>query len=175
MSIARKKRGDSKLAQLTWEQQVELRDALLAGLTYDKARQMCAQDFGLTVGRSAFESFYQDVCVPEILARRERARKTAISIAADAEKRPGAFDQATTDAVQQLAFEAITRGADSEEVTRLVSLVLKMRDQELTERRIKLQEAQAAKAMEAEATLKDKTLSQEEINDKLKGIFGIRG
>jgi hypothetical protein len=56
---------------------------------------------------------------------------------------------------------------------RMARLNLKKADQVLLERRIKLLEAQAAKAQQAEVVLKDHALTPEQISEKMKNIFGI--
>lgn len=147
----RKRRSDSKLAQLSEGQEAQLAEWLLDGMPYHKAQELLEREFSLKVGHTALSQFWQDVCVPLLLARRSRAVQTAREIGDDARSRPGEFDKATVDLLEQKALElAIAPNADPRNVKALYMLVLKARDQGLEERRITLDrekfEFDAAKA-----------------------------
>jgi hypothetical protein len=74
-----------------------------------------------------------------LIARRQRAVSTAEQIAQEAQNKPGQFDAATIDALKQKAFElAISSNAAPRDVKALFSLVLKSRDQALSEKQLAL-------------------------------------
>lgn len=107
--------------------------------------------------------------------------QTAREIGDDARNRPGQFDEATIDLLEQKALElAIAPNADPKNVKALYSLVLKARDQELAvqatkleERRIALLEKKAAQAEQAEKALTESGLSAEEREKRMRQIFGL--
>ncbi|HEX7861050.1 MAG TPA: hypothetical protein VF773_12025, partial [Verrucomicrobiae bacterium] len=124
----RRKRSDSKLFNLDEAQQAQLAEMLLSGLPYHKVREVIAkptpEGFGVTVSISAFTPFWDEVCRPLYLARRARAVGMAKEIGDDARKRPGQFDAATIDALEQKALEvAISPHADPRDVKAIYTLV----------------------------------------------------
>ncbi len=152
-----------------------LADWLLGGMPYHEAQKQVLDQFKLEVrSLKSFSQFYQAVCGPRLLARRTQARSVADSIAQEAERQPGRFDQATIDALKQKAFElSISPQAHPRDVKALFMLVLKARDQDLTERKVRILEAKAAQADQAATALGDKALTPEEKEHRLKQIFGI--
>ncbi len=139
----RKTRSDSKLLNLPEEQQAQLADWLLGGLPYHAARQRLSaappDGFGVSVSLSALSEFWQAVCAPALIARRKRAVSTAHEIAEEAARSPGRFDQATVDAIKQRAFElAIAPHSDPEDVRALFSLILKAREQDISQANLEL-------------------------------------
>ena len=148
----RKTRSDAKLLNLPEEQQAQLAEWLLDGMPYHIAKIKAQADFGVSVGLAAFSGFYQEVCVPQLLVRRTRARETADQIGEDLASRPGNFDAATVDAIKQKAFElAISPQSNPKDVKALFVLLQKQRQQELD-----LQDAETARAF------KDRELSARE-------------
>jgi hypothetical protein len=112
--------------------------------------------------------------VPLHLARRSRAVQTAKEIGRRCPSRPGQFDQATIDLLEQKALElAISAAQRSAKCEGALLLVLKARDQSLEERRIKILESKAEQASKAEATLQDSALTTEEREKRMRQIFGL--
>lgn len=140
----KKKRSDSKLFNLPENQQAELADWLLSGMPYHKARERIAlpppDGFGFVVSSlSPFTPFWEEVCVPALLARRRKAAATANEFAEETKKTFGEFDSATVEALKQKAFElAISPQADPRDVKALYMLVLKSRDQALDLEQLRL-------------------------------------
>ncbi len=160
--------------KLSEAQQAQLADWLLSGVPYHQAQQMVEKEFGLKVSISAFSRFWEAYCSPALLARRSRAVKLSDEVAAEARSNPGAFTEATIDQLSQKAFElASSPGANPKDVKALFSLVLKSRDQDLVERRVKLLEAKAAQADEASAIAGSAALTPEEKAQKIKAVFGL--
>lgn len=152
-----------------------LADWLLGGMPYYEAQRQVKDQFGVEVkSLKSFSAFWQAVCGPLLLVRRNQARTVAGEIAREAEARPGQFDQATIDALKQKAFElSISPQARPKDVKALFMLVLKARDQDLTERKVAILERKAAQADEASAAVGDGKLSPAEKEARLKQIFGI--
>jgi hypothetical protein len=170
----RKPRSDSKLLNLAEDQQSQLCDWLLSGIPLHKVRELVKEQFQVSTSLAALSGYYSTVCSSALLARRQRAMATADAIAAEASARPGQFDQATIDALKQRAFElAVAPQADPRDVKSLFTLVLKSRDQDLVERRVKLLETKAAQADAAAGALNDTKLTPEERMTRMKEIFGL--
>lgn len=185
------KKTKSILLKLPEAQQAQLAEWLLDGMPYHKAREMCAAPveaggFGVSFSSlSVFKPFWEEVCVPALLARRHRAVNTAEAVAEDMVARRGErLDQATIAALKQKAFElAISPGQDPEAVKAVFSLVLKARDQDLDAEQLKLQRDRfefdaARKAMEEAAKIKtiqgDRTLdSDQKIQAVRQLLFGV--
>ncbi|HUS37355.1 MAG TPA: hypothetical protein VM680_18555 [Verrucomicrobiae bacterium] len=136
----RKNRSDSILLNLPEEQQAQLAEWLLSGVPYHKAKELLEKEFSVSFSSlSVFKPFWEQVCVPALLARRSRAVQTADEVSTAAKSRPGQLDAATVDALKQKAFElAISPGADPDAVKSVFSLVLKARDQDLDAEKLKL-------------------------------------
>jgi len=152
-----------------------LADWLLGGMPYYEAQKQVKDQFGVELrSLKSFSQFYQEVCAPRLLTRRAQARTVADSIAEEAERQPGRFDQATIDALKQKAFElSISPQAHPRDVKALFMLVLKARDQDLTERKVAILERKAAQADQASAAIGDGALTMAEKEQRLKQIFGI--
>jgi hypothetical protein len=170
----RKPRSDAKLLNLPEEQQSQLSHWLLSGMPYHQVRALLSKEMGVTTSCAALSAYYSDVCSAALLSKRVRAVSTADQLAEAAAATPGRFDQATIDALKQKAFElSISPQADPRDVKSLMMLVLKSRDQDLSERRIQLLEAKANQADQAEAVVKS-ALSPDEKTARFKEIFGIQ-
>lgn len=147
----RKPRSDSKLMSLPEEQQAELAEWLLSAVPYHKAKDLVQKEFHVTTSLAALSAFWDEVCTPALLARRQQAVTTADEIAEEARIKPGNFDLATIDAIKQKAFElAVSPMANPRDVKSLFMLITKNRDQELKSIQIQLErdrfEFNAAKA-----------------------------
>lgn len=168
-------------------QQAQLAEWLLSGVPYHRAQELLQKEFGVVVkSLSSFGSFWEEVCVPHLLARRNRAVKGAEAFATEANAAPGKFDAATVAALKQKAFElAISPGADPDAVKAVFTLVLKARDQDLDAQRLELdlekfQKDFTVAAMEHADTIKtikgDASLdSNQKIAAVRKVLFGIQG
>lgn len=118
---------------------------------------MLADQFGVKVSTGALHDFYHSFCAPELLRRRSEAVKLAEEVSTVAQSSPGKWDEAAREALKQRVFELMLKpGADSKAIKDLFSLVLKSKDQELDERRVKLLEEKAAKADNAKAALEER-------------------
>lgn len=152
----RKPRSDAKLLQMPEEHQAQLVEWLLSGVPYHRAREMLEKEFGLNTSLAALSAFWDEVCTPALLARRQQAVTTADELAQEARAKPGSFDAATIDAIRQKAFElAVSPLAAPRDVKSLFMLLLKSRDQDLKNqdieiklRRLELLEKNAAQAKE---------------------------
>jgi hypothetical protein len=169
----RKRRPEAKLFGLPEGQQAELADWLLTGMPYHVAAARVEKEFGVSVGHSAFTSFWEEVCVPLMLGRRSQQRVAAEARAEVVERQPARFSEATLDALQERALQlAHSPLAKAKDVKALFGLVLKAKDQELEERRIRLLEEKAAAADKTKAVV-ESGLTAEEKMQQIKGIFGM--
>lgn len=137
----KKPRADAKLLNLPEAQQAQLAEWLLSGLPYHKARELVEKEFGVAVASLApFSAFWDEVCRPLLLVRRRRAVEASDEVAKAAAAEPGRFDAATIDALKQKAFElAISPQSDPRDVKGLLMLVLKAKDQDLDEQKLRLE------------------------------------
>lgn len=157
----RKKNGNHKLAALTDAQYATLCDRLVAGMTLMAAAEFVESEFGITVSKNVMARFYQENIGQWVLARRQRACGIADQVAAELERNPGQLDRATIDLIRQRAFELSSNPqADPKAVASILSLVLKVRDQDqkdaalaLDRRRLELLEAKEQAAQEAKSLL----------------------
>jgi hypothetical protein len=130
----KKTRSDSKLLNLPDEQQLQLADWLLGGMPYHTARAAVAKEFGVSVGVSSFTSFWQAVCVPQLLSRRQKAVQASEAIVADVARSPGKINDALLVALKQKAFEVCNSPTSTaDEIMLVTSMALKIRDQDLKE------------------------------------------
>lgn len=167
-----KPRPDAKLLNLPEEAQAQIAELLLAGTPYHAALKVIEEQFGVKSSMGALSNFWSKVCEPALLARRRRAVSTADEVATEAAATPGRFDAATIDALKQRAFElSIQPGVNPKDVKNIFALVLKARDQDLTERRVKLLEQKAAQADAAAGVMNNAALSEEQKAARMKEIF----
>jgi hypothetical protein len=173
----RKPRPDAKLLTLSDAQQTLLCDWLLSGMPYHKVRPLVEAQFNIKTSNAALSNFWDSVCSVELSARRARAVKASDEVAKDIARRPGQFDKATIDLLQQRAFElASNPGVNPEEVKEIFALVLKSRDQDIREkdidiklRRLQLVENQMQKAADA---LRKPDLDPGKLADEIDRILG---
>ena len=146
------------------EQQAQLAEWLLGAIPYHRAKELVKKEFNVETSLAALSAFWDEVCTPALLARRQQAVTTADEIAEEARIRPGKFDEATIAAIKNKAFElSINPGASPNDVKGLFMLILKSRDQELKSkdieiklRRLELIEKNAASAKEKLTAVADK-------------------
>ncbi len=173
--MARKPRSDSKLkAGLDAGQQDQLRDWMLGGTNYRKAKRLVEEEFGVSTSLAALSDFYESVCVPFLLEQRQRSAQLASALTRGAQKDGANFSEATLDLLRQSAFELMSdRNRDPKDVARILTLFLKSQDQDLSKRKVELLEQKAALAEEAEGVTGDSRLSAEEKEMRMREIFGL--
>lgn len=148
----RKPLPSAKLLNLPEEQQAALADWLLGGMPYHEARKLVEKEFGVSTSLAALSHFFQEVCVPALVARRRQAVSTADEVAKAAEAEPGQFDAATVDAIKQKAFElAISPASKPKDVKALFMLLQKARDQEHAGRKLDIERTQKERDQELKA------------------------
>lgn len=160
-----KTRSDNILLNLPEEQQAQLAEWLLSGVPYHRAKELLEKEFAVSFrSLSCFSKFWEVVCVPVQKARWNRAAKNTDSFAEAVAANPGRFDAATIAALKLKAYElASSPGADPEAVKAVFSLVLKARDQDLANERLRL---------DWDKFQKDFTKAAMEFVDSIKSIKG---
>ncbi|MFC5049236.1 hypothetical protein ACFPK9_01200 [Rubritalea spongiae] len=170
--MSRKPRSDSKLDNLPESRVLELRDGLLGGWRYEDALSWLETECDVSSSMAALSGFFKRHCKPVLKQRRQLAALKAEVLVEEAGKTD--WDAAILEDVKQMVFEFMQDpNADFEKTEKLLRLVLKSRDQDMTERRVKLLEAAARKAEEAEAVTGDGKLSAEEKDARMREIFGL--
>lgn len=139
----KKTRADAKLLNLPEPQQAALAEMLLGGMPYHIAREVAAKPppdgFGVRVSLSAFTPFWQEVCVPHLLARRSRALTAANAIGTAAAGSGKRFDAAFIDGLKQRAVEIFLQpNPEPDEIAAVVGQALKAQDMELKREQIAL-------------------------------------
>ena len=177
----KKSKTPCQLESLTEDQQAQVAEWLLGGMSYHKAAEKVKAEFGLDVWPQRFTRFWNEVCAPALGARRARIAYAASHINGIALKDPVPFDPATLDMLAQRTLEALIAPAtDAKTIKSLYALVLKHNDQEIRKkqldlelRRVEILERKAKLAEQAEQTTKDPTLTAEERQARYREIFGI--
>lgn len=153
--------------------QARLADWLLGGMTYHEANLLVEKEFGIAPSASLgrYSRFWEQVCVPMLLRRRDRMAGTASERAKAAVENPAEFDKATLDALQQKAYElAESPTSNPKDVKAILTLLLKAKDQSLEERKISILEKKSAQADAAKEVIQS-ALSPEEQRARLKEIL----
>lgn len=154
----KKPRPDAKLLGLSEAQQMQLSDWMLTpGLSYAKIKALIKADFGVSTSAAALSCYYTQFVSQELLRRRARIVSVCDQFTSEAQRSPGTMDRATIDAIAQKAFElSISPGADPDDLQKMMTLILKARDQDLKGEALKLQ-TRRLELLEAERTqVKDK-------------------
>lgn len=176
----KKKRSDSVLASLNPQQKAQLRTWLVdENKGYEDVRALLRDDFNVRVGVTAIRRFYASDCFS---LRSSEAKEFAEQVVEELRTSGQSFDTATLALVKQKAFErAYAKNGDIEELATLAKIIgdsakldLKRRDQELTERRIRILESKAAQADAAKNVTADAALTPAQREAKLKEIFGLK-
>jgi len=156
----------------------------LAGVSFAKIRERLA-DAGVPEGdlpsQAAWVKFWSRFKPFLRLARRRAAAEGANASVEEARKSPVDFDEACLDLIHQLAFELLdSEAADPKEVSLLVRLLLKHKDQKLKERLVEVAERRAALAEQRQAgttttggTGNGTAMDAEERERRIRQIFGI--
>jgi hypothetical protein len=169
MAATAKPRSDSKLDTLRPKLRDELRDGLLCGWSYDAANKWLHAECGFSVAPSTFTRFYKRHCAPIIRDRTQLAAAKAEAIGAMAGETD--WDAASVESLRQMVFDFMARPeADPEAIERLFKLLLKRKDQELTERRVQVLEAKARQADAVKQVLKS-SLAPEEQAKRIREIL----
>lgn len=141
----KKPRSDSKLDTLPEQQLLQLRDGLLSGWKLEDAKSWLIAECGVSSSLASLSAFYKRHCAPVLRERRQLAALKAEAIAEDAGITD--WDLASIEKLRQMVFEFMANPeADIEATERMFKLLLKRKDQELTERTLKLKEEAAAEA-----------------------------
>lgn len=172
-----KPRADAKLKSMPPAQQETLCEWLgVENVTYAEAKARLAAQFGVKTSAAALSDYYSCIVVPWKYAR-------ARGLADELKGLDGAeFDPLVVKRLQQLLFEmSVSNRVDLGAVKTLAKIVgdshkLRLAQERLTldTRKVKLLEAKAAQADEAQAVTAAKDLTPEERQRKLKEIFGLK-
>src|SRR5512140_2056214 len=84
---------------LTEAASLRLTDFLLSGVPDDQIQARMHDEFLVTIPIVAFDHLWDTVCLPRLLARRDREVRAAKAIAAEVEKEGPAFDLVVLDAI----------------------------------------------------------------------------
>lgn len=167
--------GVSLFNKLTPEQREQLATWLtVENKTYDEARKLVAEEFGVSTSNDALRRFYASFAVPW------QYSQAAGEAEAFGELMEGKFDEATIKRAKQLAFSAITSPTpDVKTAKALLKIVgdsAKAKREEtklgLEERKVTLLEKKAAQADEAKAVTEDTALTPEQKMKRYRQIFG---
>lgn len=170
--------------KLTDLQQAQLADWLLSGVKYWEAIPLIEKEFGLKLSStSAFRPFWEHVCVPQLIYRRQQSRATADAVGEEAKKYPGRFDEATIAALKQKAFDlSVSPNSNPKDVKAIFTLVLKSQDQATDAERLRLErdkfEFDAAKAAMAKlptlrSIVASKLSESEKVDQVRRALFGV--
>ncbi|MGE9271133.1 MAG: hypothetical protein ACQKBU_10055 [Verrucomicrobiales bacterium] len=149
--MGRKIRGDSVLDNLPLEQFTALRDWFaLENLTYEKAKERLAEEFGVETSPASLMAFYRRHCVG---FKHRKARDFAAEVGKVFRESENNFDDATINLIEQRAFEqAAANEADIDDLVALAKilgdtrkLALQREKLEIEKRRVTLLEQKAAK------------------------------
>lgn len=177
--MARKKRSDSVLSGLPSVQKAQLRTWLIdENKGYDEVRKLLARRYRVRVGITAIRRFYATEC---FALRSSEATEFARQVVQEMEKAGQDFDTATLALVKKMAFErAYAKEGDLGELSVLAKIIvddakleLKRREVEVAERRVKLLEAEAARAENARKALQDESLTPEQRDQRVREALGI--
>ena len=167
----RKPRSDAKLLYLEEEQTEQIKHWLLSGEPYPQVVKLAKKEFGIECTCRGLRTFWEHICVPAVIDRRQRAVEEAKAIT-DTIRADETLDAASVVLIQQHVFELLRSPAvDANGVKSLFSLLLKVRDQELVERRTVLLEQKAAQAQQAEKVNNEPALTPEEYRERMREIF----
>ena len=166
-NMTRKPRCDAKLLNLPEERREKLVDWLLSGASYDQTRDKVQKEWSFSCSNRSLHEFWDQVCVPTIVSRRTKVAEDAKAITNSIE--PGeTIDAASVALVQQRLFELLrSTTVDPSAVRSLFTLLLRIKNQELLERRIELLER---KADQAEKVPNEPSLTPEEYRERMREI-----
>ena len=177
--MSKKKRSDSTLASLNPQQKAQLRTWLVdENKSYEQVSALLHEDFNVRAGVTAVRNFYASDCFS---LRSSEAKEFAEQVVSELQTSGQSFDTATLALVKQKAFErAYAKNGDIDELATLAKILgdsakleLKRKDQELSERRVKLLEQKAAQADQAQKITGNSELSDAEKAAQMRALFGM--
>lgn len=179
----RVRRESSKIWHLGDELFMDAVRAYAGGVSFGKIRVMMREAGVLDrdlPSQTAWVRFWRRFQPFLRVARRRAMAKGATGLMTEAQKSPGEFDVAVFELIRQLIFELVeSGGGDPKELSALVNLVLKHKQQRLKERMIEVAERRVAlvEKREAERIREEeeerRPLTPEEQERRIKQIFGI--
>ena len=173
----RKPRPDSKISQLTDEQQAMVADWLEKESCKAVAERIY-QYFNLKVSSEAVRCFYQRLCSSRLLLRVAESATQADEFAEALHRSNPKWDSAIMGAIKQKIFdEAAVGNLDADSMGSLLATFAKLRGQDirmealkLIERKVVLQEASLKATQAVEEKSKAINLTQEQTNEILEAI-----
>jgi hypothetical protein len=176
--MSKKPRSDAKLLSMP----PHYKEALIRWLTednlsYAEAKARLKEEYSVNTSTGALSQFYATQCFS---LRYSQAREVADTVAEEMTLSPEKFDEATIALIKQKAFErAVAKDGNLDELAILAKMLhdsaklrLKVQDQALQERRIKILEKKADMADKASAVTSDTELTDAEKLKRYKQIFG---
>ncbi|HWD21059.1 MAG TPA: hypothetical protein VHB20_17460 [Verrucomicrobiae bacterium] len=122
---------EDELCALSDDQRLELCDWMETGKSGVELMQLARKQFKIEADAAMVTRFRAQIFLPFQQGWRICSALIAEEFARRAEERPGLFEKATLEALQQKVFEIIlSRGANAKDIDVLFSLLLKAKDQE---------------------------------------------
>jgi hypothetical protein len=168
----KKPRSDSKLDAMPESRVLELRDKLLAGVSYRDAISWLAVECGVHASLKSLTSFYRRHCWPIIRERRQFSVVKAEALGSAMAKDPVTWDEKIVERTKQLAFEFLSEDApDPEAIKALLDALTKANKQSLDREKFEEAKRKAAQADKAKEAANDTSLSTEEQNKRIREIL----
>ena len=138
--MGRKPHSTAKLHNLPLEQQQDLCDWFIAGMSYRAAKVAVLKEFKVATSLGALHDYYHSFCVPELARQRLTARDTAAEVAGEAKASPGQWSEAALEKLEQYAFEMMLNpGADPKDVKSVFSMIFKRQSNDLAREKIEVE------------------------------------
>lgn len=154
-------RVDSKMRNLSADHFEQVVEWLLMPMAPERVVELCSKELHLPPAKvpsvSALYSFWRQFGPFWLRARRRMAAEAANQAGRDAEQYPVNWDKATEDAIKQLTHEIITTpGFNPKTAKAFITATLKLRDQDLAGRKLKLMEQKLGEAKQLLEASKEK-------------------
>jgi len=127
-------------------EQAQLAEWLMAGVPYHECAELIKSQFKKDVmgpkGKSfsKFTRFWEEVCTPMMIQRRNKWADVADARMDAKQKRPGQFEEATIDAICERAMAEVENPkADIDSLRVMLGLMLKVRDQRRQQAEVELE------------------------------------
>lgn len=167
----KKPRSDSKLDAMPESRVLELRDKLLAGVSYRDAISWLAVECGVHASLKSLTSFYRRHCAPIIRERRQFSVVKAEALGSAMAKDPVTWDDKIVERTKQLAFEFLSEDApDPEAIKALLDALTKANKQSLDREKFEEAKRKAAQADKAKDVMSS-GLSMDEQNKRIREIL----
>jgi hypothetical protein len=169
-----KPRSDAVLLNLPHEIAMELANKLICGMGYNDAAEWLMMDKGIKVSnRASFTGFWNARCVPLIKGRSEGASNAAKAHAEAIASTSTNWDECIVVKLKErTASLLLNPGADTEELSFLVGLVQRDREQDLRQQQLALDkdkfEFNAAKAALREVEKLKEIARNQSLDDRAK-------